>query len=169
MIDELVHAGPEVATRPPSSDDFRRGCAGFPTGVTVVTASVDDEQHGSTINAFTSLTLDPPQVLLCIADTSRTWGAIERSGRFVVNLLASDQEPLARLFASKHPDKFAGVRYEPGRGGVPVISGTVGAFECELADAIRTHSHWILVGRVVDMTADARREPLLFVRGRLSS
>lgn len=162
MIDELVREAPD-------SEDFRRACAGFPTGVAVVTASIGEERHGSTVNAFTSLTLDPPQVLLCLADTSRTWSAIERSRSFAVNLLAADQEEIARVFASKEPDKFGGLDWSPGAGGAPVLAGAVGAFECELADAIRNHSHWIVVGRVVGLSADQARDPLLFVRGRLTT
>lgn len=165
MIDELVREERDV----PTSEDFRRACAGFPTGVAVVTASVGGELHGSTVNAFTSLTLDPPQVLLCLADTSRTWSAIERSRRFAVNLLASDQEDVARLFASKAPDKFGGLGWSAGATGAPLLAGAVGAFECELADATRNHSHWIVVGRVVGLSADQARDPLLFVRGRLTT
>jgi len=151
----------------PTGDAFRRACSQFPTGVAVITTTADDEHQGSTVNAFTSLTLEPPQVLVCLADTSRTWAAIERSRRFVVNLLSSDQGEVARLFASKDTDKFSRVRHRQGGAG-PLITGTVGHFECDLADAIRDHSHWILVGRVLSLSVEPTLEPLMFFRGRLS-
>ncbi|MBM7517503.1 flavin reductase family protein [Nocardioides nitrophenolicus] len=160
-------AGRDAAQVPVGdTDTFRRACAQFPTGVAVITTSVDGECFGSTVNAFTSLTLEPPQVLVCLADSSRTWAAIERSRTFVVNLLADDQGDLARLFATKDPDKFSRVAHRPSQSG-PLLTGTVGRFACDLADAIRNHSHWILVGRVSTLSVDPDVEPLLFFRGRM--
>lgn len=152
----------------PDSDTFRSACAQFPTGVVVVTTAADGKLYGSTVNAFTSLTVEPPQVLVCLADTSRTWSAIERSGVFAVNVLASDQAPTARLFASKDPDKFAQVDHLTGTVGAPLLTGTVARFECRLDGTVRNNSHWMLIGRVVSLASDPSRESLLFVRGRLT-
>ncbi|MFF0451353.1 flavin reductase family protein [Streptomyces sp. NPDC004609] len=150
------------------SDTFRTACAQFPTGVVVVTTADGGQLYGSTVNAFTSLTLEPPQVLVCLAATSRTRSAIERSGVFAVNVLAADQAATARLFASKDPDKFARTDHRTGAVGAPLLTGTVARFECRLAGTQRNHSHWMLIGRVVALAADPGRDALLFVRGRLT-
>ncbi|MDF5756356.1 flavin reductase family protein [Spongiactinospora sp. TRM90649] len=152
----------------PDPDAFRSACAQFPTGVVVVTTAFDGKLYGSTVNAFTSLTLEPPQVLVCLAATSRTWSAIERSGVFAVNVLASDQAATAKLFASKDPDKFGYVDHVPGAVGAPLLTDTAARFECELAGTVRNNSHWMLIGRVVSLASDPTRESLLFIRGRLT-
>lgn len=158
----------EAPTPMLDSDTFRSACAQFPTGVVVVTTAAEGKLYGSTVNAFTSLTLEPPQVLVCLAATSRTWSAIERSGVFAVNVLASDQAATAKLFASKDPDKFAHVEHSAGAVGAPLLEGTVARFECELAGTVRNNSHWMLIGRVVSLASDPSRDSLLFVRGRLT-
>ncbi|WGX97640.1 flavin reductase family protein [Nocardioides sp. L-11A] len=154
--------GPEL-----SESAFRRACAQFPTGVTVVTAAHAGDLHGSTVNAFSSLTLAPAQVLVCLARTSRTWPAIERSRRFAVNVLARDQVDVARLFATKEPDKLARVPHRSDDGAPPVLHGAAAWFECDLADAITSHTHRIVIGRVVRLMVDEDRDPLVFARGRL--
>ncbi|GII96911.1 nitrilotriacetate monooxygenase [Sinosporangium siamense] len=152
----------------PDPDAFRQACAQFPTGVVVVTTVLDGAPYGITVNAFTSLTLEPPQVLVCLAATSRTWTAIEQSGVFAVNVLAADQASTARLFATKDPDKFGCVDHVPGAVGAPLLTGTAARFECQLAGTLRNNSHWMLIGRVVSLESDPTREPLLFLRGRLA-
>lgn len=152
----------------PTPEAFRSACAQFPTGVVVVTTALDGTPYGSTVNAFTSLTLHPPQVLVCLAATSRTWTAIERSGVFAVNVLASGQAATARLFASKDSDKFDHVDHVPGALGAPLLAGTTARFECRLAGTTRNNSHWMLIGRVVSLSSEPEREPLLFLHGRLA-
>ncbi|MBB3041118.1 flavin reductase [Nocardioides sp. LMS-CY] len=147
--------------------DFRRACAEFPTGVTVLTTTVDGEDHGSTVNAFSSLTVDPPQVLACLSNTSRTRTAIEQANVFAVNLLAGGQADIAKLFASKEDDKFARIRYRRAGLDVPLIEGAVATFECRLVESVESYSHAILIGEVLDFSIRSGREPLTFFRGRI--
>lgn len=159
-------SAPVHATQPAPAE-FRAACGQFPTGVAVVTATAAGRLFGGTVNAFTSLTLEPPQVLVCLAESSNTWSAIAQSGAFAVNLLAADQVEMARLFASKDPDKFAQVDHELGPVGAPLLPGSLAAFECVLVTAVLSATHRVLLGRVVGVTADPARDPLVFFRSRL--
>jgi flavin reductase (DIM6/NTAB) family NADH-FMN oxidoreductase RutF len=151
------------------ADAFRAACAQFATGVSVVTTSTPEGDFGVTVNAFTSLTLEPPQVLVCLAGTSKTWLAIRRARVFAVNVLAADQVALARLFATKHPDKFGLTRATVRRGvaNVPLLDGALSTLECRLVDAIARDTHIVLIGRVVRVEHDPAKEPALFFRRRL--
>jgi flavin reductase (DIM6/NTAB) family NADH-FMN oxidoreductase RutF len=161
------------------TDAFRAACAQFATGVTVVTTSTPEGDFGVTVNSFTSLSLEPPQVIVCLARTSNTWEGIERAGVFAVNVLAADQLSLARLFATKRPDKFspaqAGtdggrppeVRIHQGTVGAPLLDGALATLECRLVEAFPSGTHTIIVGRVVRVDHDPARGPALFFRSRL--
>lgn len=160
MKEGLVAAG---------ADAFRAACAQFATGVSVVTTSTPAGDFGITVNAFTALTLEPPQVIVCLAHTSNTWRAIREVGVFAVNVLAADQVPLARLFATKHPDKFGLMRATTRRGvlGVPLLDGTLSGLECRLVDAIARDTHVVLIGQVVRVRHGPPKAPALFFRSRL--
>jgi flavin reductase (DIM6/NTAB) family NADH-FMN oxidoreductase RutF len=164
MTDGLVAAGTGV-----DGDAFRAACAQFATGVSVVTTSTPAGDFGVTVTAFTSLTLDPPQVIVCLARTSNTWAAIRAARVFAVNVLAADQIALARLFATKHPDKFGRMRATARRGavGAPVLDGALSTLECRLVDAIATGTHMVLVGQVVHVEHDPTKAPALFFRSHL--
>ena len=107
---------------PPRAVDvsaFRQAMGSFPTGVTVVTVACDDgDMHGMTVNSFTSVSLDPMLVLVCLNETSRGVSLIERAGAFAVNVLSAGQQDLSRRFANRHrpagPEMFDGVLFEPG-------------------------------------------------------
>jgi len=161
---------PPVPTEPaglPSPEGFRAACAQFATGVVAVTASADGVTCGSTVNSFTSLTLDPPQVLVCLARTSTTWSAIERSGAFAVNVLAADQLPVARLLASKEPEKMSRIGTRPGLRGLPLIQGALSWFECDLSEAVPSGTHLVLIGSVLRVRSDAGKAPAVFFRSQL--
>src|SRR5918994_6801436 len=100
----------------PSPEGFRDALGAYATGVTVVTAIGDAGPSGATANAVTSLSLDPPMMLACLDRSSRTLASVRAAGRFGINVLAADQEPLARRFASKQPEaeKWEGVDWAEG-------------------------------------------------------
>lgn len=148
-------------------DAFRVACSQFPSGVVVVTTSTPEGDYGGTVSSFTSLTLDPPQVIVCLARSSTTWAAIRQARVFAVNVLASDQVVLARLFASKDPDKLSGVQSHSGTVGAPVLDGALSAFECRLADAIPQETHMMLVGRVEQVRHDPSKEPVVYFRSHM--
>lgn len=141
------------------------GC--FATGVTVMTTlRADGSPVGVTVNSFASVSLDPPLVLWSLAAHSPSLGAFRAAPRFCVNVLAADQAELCRRFATPVADKFAGVAWRRGAGGVPVLVGCLATFECSTAFNNWGGDHVILVGRVESF--EMRDAPaLLFHRGRL--
>lgn len=146
---------------------FRAVCGTFATGVTVVTAHGPDGPQGCTVNSFASLSLDPPQIVVCLARASRTWYAAEAAGGVAVNILAADQRDVAQLFASGEPDKLARVEWTPGRGGAPVLRGAAAHLECRLVGTFRQATHMLLIGAVTHAEHRAESDPLIFFRSRL--
>jgi 3-hydroxy-9,10-secoandrosta-1,3,5(10)-triene-9,17-dione monooxygenase reductase component len=147
------------------ASQFRETCASFATGVCVVTALGPEGPSGMTANAVTSVSLEPPLMLVCFAKDARTLASVEHSRRFGVQFLATGQEDLAARFASKLPEdeKFAGVEWHE-RSGVPSLDGALGWIGCELRDLFPGGDHLIGVGEVVDMW-HVRGEPLVFYAG----
>lgn len=141
------------------------GC--FPTGVAVVTASGPAGPAGLTTNAFSSLSLDPPLVLVCFDRGSRTLDVVRDSGRFAVNVLRAEQEDLATLFAGKapHPEKFAAVTHTAAHG-VPVLDDALAWMVCDLEALHPGGDHEIGVGAVTALGRDAGGEPLVFFGGQ---
>ncbi|MFI5661502.1 flavin reductase family protein [Streptomyces sp. NPDC051684] len=152
---------------PVDAGEFRDALSRFASGVTVV-AGLDEagDPAGLACQSFTSLSLDPPLVLVCVARTSTSWARIAPAGRFGISVLAEDQRALCRTLGSRGPDKFAGLGRRIGRdGGSVLIDGALAQLECELERTIDGGDHEIVIGRVTSLTvprADGR--PLLFFR-----
>lgn len=140
---------------------FREVIGRFATGVAVVTTS---GPAGLTTNAVASLSLEPVLMLACFDVGSRTLGAVRASGRFAVNILAAGQEDIARRFATKGEDKFAGVAHSQ-RHGVPILDDALAWLACEVRALHAGGDHIIGVGEVVAMD-DRPGDPLLFLGGR---
>jgi flavin reductase (DIM6/NTAB) family NADH-FMN oxidoreductase RutF len=149
----------------PGGDDFRDVLGHFATGVTIITAVDGDEPVGVAANAFTSVSLDPPLVLFCVARSSTTWPRIERARRFAVNMLGEHQEDLSRLFARKGADRFGQVDWHVGVGGSPVLHDVLAYVDCEFWAEYDGGDHIIVVGRVLDLGVTDRAGPLVFFRG----
>lgn len=136
----------------------------FVTGVTVVTTVDGDTPRGLAVNAFCSVSLEPPVVLVCVQATSTSYPALFRSSHLAVNILAADQLPVLRVFAAKGPDKFATVDWEPGRHGSPIIGGCAAAIEVEIGERLQAGTHTVFIGRVIDArTRDT--DPLIYRAG----
>jgi flavin reductase (DIM6/NTAB) family NADH-FMN oxidoreductase RutF len=117
-----------------------------------------------TVSAFSSLSLNPPLVLVCVDKKSESHAAFQESGAFVVNILADDQEAVSRRFATKAADKFEGVAYHKGIEDAPVLGGALANLECRIVQAYEGGDHTIFVGEVErNSTRDA--QPLLYFRG----
>jgi flavin reductase (DIM6/NTAB) family NADH-FMN oxidoreductase RutF len=144
---------------------FRQVLGHFPTGVTVVASYTPDGPVGMAIGSFTSLSLDPPQVLFCPGKQSSSWPRIEASGSFCVNVLAEDQEDVCRVFASKAADKFAGIGWRRSGNGSPIIDGSLAYIDCRIHDVIESGDHFIVVGAVEDLDVLHEGGPLVFFRG----
>lgn len=148
------------------SQDLRRILGHFATGVTVITTKDrEGTPFGLTANAFTSLSLDPPLVLICVDKTVQCYSCFEESKIFAVNFLSEDQEELSRRFATKGIEKFAGLRWREGRGGAALLDGTLGYIECTITQSYDGGDHTIIVGEIVGASAVGDR-PLLFFKGK---
>jgi flavin reductase (DIM6/NTAB) family NADH-FMN oxidoreductase RutF len=170
-IDESREAG--VAGAPGvSAVEFREAMAHFATGVTVVTSIGEDgEPVGTTANAVTSLSLDPPLLLVCFDLSSTTLGAIRSHGAFVVNVLGHRQRHLSANFARRGlAAAWDGVRHRRGPTGSPRLDGVIAAVECTVEHALPGGDHEIIVGRVrhVETNGDGSA-PLVFWRGGYAS
>jgi 3-hydroxy-9,10-secoandrosta-1,3,5(10)-triene-9,17-dione monooxygenase reductase component len=148
-------------------DLFRAVCGTFATGVTVVAAQGPNEPHGSTVNSFASLSLCPPQIVVCLARSSRTWNAVEAAGAFAVNILAAGQRDVARLFASGEPDKLSRVDWAPGQNGAPLLRGAAAHLECRLTGVFPQATHMLLIGSVTHAAHRTDANPLIFFRSRM--
>lgn len=144
---------------------LRQVFGSFATGVTIVTVrDASGRPRGMTANSFTSVSLTPPLILVCVATNAPIWPAFAAAETFAVNVLAHSQQELSQGFAQPLPDKFAGVDWRPGRQGSPVLNDAVAHLECRRVREIEAGDHMILLGEVVDF-AERPALPLIFHRG----
>lgn len=137
----------------------------FCSGVTVITANHDGRPVGFSCQSFASLSLDPPLVLFTASLASQTLPRLRAAGTVAVNVLAEDQEELARTFARTGlPDRFDGVAWHPGPEGVPLLDDAVATMVCRIEAEHPGGDHLIVVAEVLSLQASARRRPLLFFK-----
>lgn len=155
-----------IQVQAPEPADFRKAMGSFAAGVTVVTVCHQGRLVGTTVSAFSSVSMDPPLVMVCLKRDSRTLAALSQARTFCVNILAAEQGDLAYRFAkSGADDRFALTAVEAGICGAPLLTGCVAAVECELHAAHDGGDHEILVGRVLRTLTDETKSPLVYVRG----
>ena len=154
----LTDASPDTAT-------LRRALGCFVTGVTVVTTrDAGGVPLGFTANSFTSVSLDPPLVLVCVGHEVEGLDVYRRCSRFAINVLGDSQRALSDRFATERPDRFGGVRWRDGAHGVPILEGCIAALECTSWRRIEAGDHMILIGRVL-RCEDSGGRPLVYWRG----
>jgi flavin reductase (DIM6/NTAB) family NADH-FMN oxidoreductase RutF len=145
--------------------DLRNALGSFGTGVTVVTSGNSQSRLvGVTANSFSSVSLDPPIVLWSLVSTSPSLKVFDETGRFVINVLALQQMDLSKQFSKSLEDKFAGVEYAEGLGGVPVIQNCVATFECKTIQRTVVGDHVLFLGQVENYVYE-NKTPLLFCQG----
>ena len=151
------------------SRDFRRVFGHFATGITVITTADADGPAGFACQAFAPLSLDPPLVLFCPQNGSETGRRILAAGVFCVNVLASGQRDLSRLFGSRGPDRFADRLGTAAPSGAPILPGVVTWADCRVEAVHPGGDHAIVVGRVTALGPCRDDAPLLFHRGRYTT
>jgi 3-hydroxy-9,10-secoandrosta-1,3,5(10)-triene-9,17-dione monooxygenase reductase component len=147
---------------------FRSVMGRFATGVTIVTTRRAGKAVGMTVNAFTSVSLVPPLVLVCLHKESATTAAVREEGAFAVNVLGSRHITWARRFAGPHrtmADPFHDLELSQGRLGLPLLAEAEGQLECRLVAELDGGDHAILVGHVLAAHAGREADPLLFHLG----
>ena len=139
---------------PESIERFIEAMRRFATGVTIVTTSFEQRIHGFTVNAFASVTVEPPTVLICVNRAARAHPLIAQAGHFCVNVLSIEQMELAKRFAGGEPrSRFEGVAYRCGPSGSPILEGTLAHFDCKLGEELTASTHTIFLGNVLDAGA----------------
>ncbi len=150
---------------PVEKQEFRTALGHFASTVTVVTVRcADGRLAGITVTAFSSLSLEPPLVLICIDRRAFLHDHLKTAGVFAVNMLGERQEVISRRFASSDPDQFRGVGYTSGLEGVPLLDDVLATIECRVVDQHEDGDHTIFVGQV-ESTRVTDGKPLLYYRG----
>ena len=149
-----------------SKTAFRRACATFSTGVTIVTVlDADRKPHGMTASSFTSVSLDPPLVLVCVDHRASVLAHLRRAKHVGINILSENQQHLSAHFARPGQDRFSGVEWDAGHGGVPLIPGALAWFECSIHRMVDAGDHTILIADVFDAKCTDGRPLVYFGSG----
>lgn len=157
---------PEIDAR-----QFRNVLGQFCTGITVITTFGDDGNPiGFACQSFAALSLEPPLVLFCPTKGSKSWAAIEANGKFAVNMLSEEQQPVCARFGSREPDKFAGVPWSTSDLELPLLDDSLATIQCTVDRVVDGGDHYIVIGRVqaLSESTDSGR-PLLFYRGQYTA
>lgn len=146
----------------------RRILGKFATGVTVASTKVGDETWGMTANAVTSLSLDPPLVILCIQKEGQSRSKFEEGGCFALNILSEDQQEISDRFAFKGPKDFSDLKTTTAVTGAPILKDALGWVDCKLKEILPGGDHDIFIGEIVAGEAGDNGLPLLYFSGRYS-
>jgi flavin reductase (DIM6/NTAB) family NADH-FMN oxidoreductase RutF len=153
-----------------SADDFRNSMRHLAGGVSVITVGRGNDITGMTVTSVSSLSVDPPTLIVSINRESSSWPLLQRDGFFGVNILNADQQEIAERFTGKDglkgADRFAGAQWVTRASGVPLLVGALAALDCEVEDIVERHSHAIVIGRVKDMLVSSRSAALAYWQGQ---
>jgi flavin reductase (DIM6/NTAB) family NADH-FMN oxidoreductase RutF len=153
-----------------SADDFRKSMRHLAGGVSVITVGRGNDITGMTVTSVSSLSVDPPTLIVSINRESSSWPLLQRHGFFGINILNADQLDIAERFAGKDglkgADRFAGAQWITRASGVPLLVGALASIDCEVEEIVERHSHAIVIGRVLDMQASPRGAALAYWQGQ---
>jgi 3-hydroxy-9,10-secoandrosta-1,3,5(10)-triene-9,17-dione monooxygenase reductase component len=155
-----AHPAPALDPR-----SFRDALGRLATGVAFVTAAPDGEPAGLIVNSLASVSLEPPLVSFSPSRSSLTWSRMRRAGRFAVNVLGRQHEQFAMRATPAGADRFAGLNWELGRDGVPLLTDALATLDCEIVAEHPAGDHWIVVGRVDALHTSPNKDPLVFFAG----
>ncbi|EDY55977.1 MULTISPECIES: flavin reductase family protein [Streptomyces] len=167
-VQPLSQHGRHLPQPPVDGRALRTVCGNFATGVTVITTGGPEDGAATTVNSFTSVSLDPPLVLFCLHRQSRLRPVLQKARGFVVNFLTRDQAGLAWKFAGRESARLADVPYHHSAHGLPVLTEALAFLECRLAEEYDGGDHAILVGEVTALgTSSEEADPLVFFQGAM--
>ncbi len=146
------------------TDPYREAAGHFTTGVAVITTHHDGRRFGVTASAVSSVSLEPPMLLVCLNRRLPTRDALVAAGRFAVNVLGEEQAALALRFATPAPDKFAGIELREGAHGVPLLAGALARLQCTVVDPVDAATHTVFLAEV-DTVEMSPGGPLTYFRG----
>ena len=148
------------------SKEQRRIMGRFATGVTVASTKVGDETFGMTANAVTSLSLDPPLVILCVQKGGQSHDKFSEGACFALSVLSAEQQELSDRFAFKGPKDFSGLDFETAATGAPILKQALGWVDCKLKEILPGGDHDIFIGEILDGGATDEGQPLLYYGGK---
>ena len=152
------------------SGDFRSAMRQLTGGVSVITAGIGWDISGMTVTSVSSLSVDPPALIVSINREASSWPLVRRYGFFGVNILTSDQIDIAERFTGKDglkgAERFAGARWTTRISGVPLLADALAVIDCEVEDMVERHSHAIVIGRVLDVAVSTRTAALAYWQGQ---
>jgi flavin reductase (DIM6/NTAB) family NADH-FMN oxidoreductase RutF len=151
---------------PFASAELRRVFGAFPTGVTAIAALVDGAPAGLAANSFTSVSLDPPLLSVCVAHTSTTWPVLADRARLGVTVLGAEQEAACAQLAARTGDRFAGLDWHATDDGAVLLDGGSAWFDCSIEQHVRAGDHDIVLLRIHALDADHSVPPLVFHASR---
>jgi flavin reductase (DIM6/NTAB) family NADH-FMN oxidoreductase RutF len=149
------------------ADDFKKALQLWASGVAVVTSQSEKfGLRGMTVTAFSSVSAEPPQILVCLNQSADTAENIEQNQRFAVNILNANQQDVSNNFSggSSQEERFANGVWHLGSTGVPILDESLMSLECKVIEKVRAGTHWIVVGEI-DVVTCRSGEPLLYFRG----
>ena len=150
--------------------DFRNAMRQLTGGVSVITAGRGRDISGMTVTSVSSLSVDPPALIVSINREASSWPLVKRYGFFGVSILTADQVDIAERFTGKGGlkgvDRFIGGEWTTGPSGVPLLASALAAIDCEVEDSVERHSHAIVIGRVLDVTVSPRTAALAYWQGQ---
>jgi flavin reductase (DIM6/NTAB) family NADH-FMN oxidoreductase RutF len=149
-----------------AADEFKMALQNWASGVTVITTqSQSFGLQGMTASSFSSVSMEPPQILVCINKSVSTVDGITESGIFAINILNTEQETTSNLFSNpnSYADRFSTTAHEPGKTGAPLLTESMISIECTVVEQVSAASHWILIGEVQN-TVQRSGEPLLYYK-----
>jgi flavin reductase (DIM6/NTAB) family NADH-FMN oxidoreductase RutF len=153
-----------------SAAEFRNAMGCFATGVTIITVDLEGEVHGMTANAFSSVSIDPLLVLVCVDHRTKTHAHLHAKKRFGINVLCEDQRAISEYYARperthERAEVEAGAKFDRTQQGTPILHGALAYLECRLHSAQQAGDHTIFIAEVEDVVV-GEGEPLMFFRGK---
>ena len=161
----MLSAGQAHVPAGPDARSFRDALGRFATGVAFVSGAPEGEPAGLIVNSLVSVSLQPPLVSFCPSRTSLTWSRMRRTGRFGVSVLGSQHERFTKRAMPPGADRFAGVNWELGHSGVPLLADALTTLECTIVAEHPAGDHWIVVARVTSLRTSPDDDPLIFFGG----
>jgi flavin reductase (DIM6/NTAB) family NADH-FMN oxidoreductase RutF len=148
--------------------NFKRAVSKFTTGVTIATTYHDNKHYGVTINAFASLSLHPTLILFNLDVSAQSLTAFLKSQFFNINILAQEQLPLAKHFATNQDNKFVNIDYQQDQNNVALLSGNLASIHCKLHSSTKVGDHYIIIGEVYDLAYCDIKQPLTYFNSHFS-
>jgi flavin reductase (DIM6/NTAB) family NADH-FMN oxidoreductase RutF len=150
--------------------EFRGAMRHLPGGVSVITVGRDKDISGMTVTSVSSLSIEPPTLIVSVNRESSSWPLLKRYGAFGINILNADQLDVAERFSGKGGvkgvDRFTGADWRTGSSGTPLLQGALAAIDCEVEEAFERHSHAIVIGRVLDIRTSAPASAMIYWHGQ---